>query len=214
MKPFFTREDTVWKRPNGCLHFYACPNPGEPIRETFTAMSEGLRAVPELGEQPAEHLHMTLQMLDAFTEDLADERWQAVMSDLTAVIARQPAFHATFAAPSVRPYAVEAVGDPNPRWGDLVAALRGCLSEHGLSHTLTTPPYGPHYTVAYCRGLVPDDMVRLVLEPVARPTQFLVDSVALVAVDQHRDEATYTFEVIRSWKLRPIDSSTPSSHEN
>jgi 2'-5' RNA ligase len=167
-------------------------------------MAEALRPLAQLGEQPVEYLHMTMQMLDAYEEDLSDELWQRALADLGRTVATLPAFTVNFAAPSIEEYAVEAVGQPQAAWSDLVDTLQQVLTRHGLAHTLTAPPYGPHCTVAYCRSAVDDSEVERLLRPVATATSFRVDQVSLVAADQHPDEATYSFRVLESWPMSDV----------
>ena len=84
---------------------------------------------------------------------------------------------------------------------DRVAGLRDALVGHGMGTLLTDPPYGPHITLAYCRDAVEDQRVAEALGGVARPTELVVDRVALVSVTQDPASASFAHRVVQDWPL-------------
>lgn len=200
MRRFFDRPDTHWPSLCGALHFYALPPAGGTLLAAHDRVGRALGAHPGLAVQPAEYVHMTLQRLDAYRNQL-DESWARAERHLAEVLARSAPFRVTFAAPAPHGEAVEAIGEPNPDWERLVGVLRGALTASGLGGLLTPAPYGPHYTSAYCVADTDDQDVVRTLAGVGEPTEFVVDEVALVAVDQHPDEGVFTFETLQRWSL-------------
>ena len=201
MQRFFDRADTEWRRPSGCLHFYALPAAGEPLRRDFRSASSALSAVSGLGRMPEAYLHVTVQRLDAYADDLADPRWQAFLEALGPVLQLLPEFEIRFAPPTVRSHAVEAVGGLSLQWSALVATIRQTLADAGLRQVLTASPYAPHYTVSYCVEETDDAVIRQRLEPAAKPSAMRLSTVSLVAVDQDREAGVFSFETVRDWAL-------------
>ncbi|WP_368498297.1 hypothetical protein [Herbiconiux sp. A18JL235] len=201
MQRFFDRADTEWRRPSGCLHFYALPAEGEQLRRDFRSVSSALSTVPGLGRMPEEYLHVTVQRLDAYADDLDDPEWVSTLDSLGPALGLLPGFEVRFAPPTVRSHAVEAVGGLSLHWSALVATIRQTLADAGLRQTLTASPYAPHYTVSYCIEETDDAVIRHHLSPAAKPTAMGLSSVSLVAVDQDREAGVFRFETIREWAL-------------
>lgn len=200
MQRFFDRPDTRWRRLEGALHFYLLPHRDDSALSTHDEAVGRLGDLPGVAIQPGPYLHVTLQRLDAYEDELGAPRWEGLLSDLGARLAGLDPFVLRFAAPAVRERAVEVLGTEDASWRRLVGTLRTALCEHGLEDVLTAPPFGPHYTLAYCTAPVEDEDVRRALGP-ARTTEITVDEVALVAVDQHPETGVFTFATRRSWTL-------------
>lgn len=201
MRRFFDRPDTRWRHLAGALHLYACPVPGSEVHRACSNATAGLRDVPALRAQPPEFVHMTLQRLDAYRDELSPAAWSALVRELGTACAGVEPFEVPFAAPTVQPYAIEAVGGALEPWRGLVSRLRMAITQAGLGQVLTDPPYGPHYTVAYSIDDVADEQVAAALAPVALPSRMRVETVSLVAVHQLPDAGYFAFETLHEWSL-------------
>ena len=204
MKSFFESSETQWTRPDGCLHFYAIPAAEASIRRAFADMGGPLHQFPELGIQPIQHLHMTLQRLSAFEGDLGDPRWRRLRSAMPRVGRSLAAVRIPLDPPRVRERAVEAVSTETAGWATVAGRIRRAVQDHGLGETLAETPHGPHVTLAYCRSAVDDSRVRTSIGEVARPTEFLLDRISLVAVRQDPVAGIFEYRVIQEW---PVGSS-------
>lgn len=201
MRPFFDQHSTRWRSLTGALHLYACPQSDDPLLRTYRKEADALSSFDGLKVQPERYVHMTLQRLDAYREQIDPER----LSQLTACLAQElptlSPFVVSFAGASARPHAVEAVGEPSDPWVELVESIRGAVERAGLGSTLTESPYGPHYTVAYCVADTADSSIEAALAPVAARTTMKIDRVSLVAVDQLPDQGIFTFDTMAEWPL-------------
>lgn len=201
MHRFFDLPNTQWRRMTGCLHLYAWPDLGAPIREDFARMSASLEHIPTLGLQPEEFMHVTVQRFDAFESDLGMAPWRALVDALPEVVAEHRPFTLEFAAPRAMSHAVEAIGAVTPEWTALMSDLHATVEECSLSGTLTDPPPAPHFTVAY--GLADTDsaLVDAALARAAMPTSFELNRVTLVSVDQDQQAGTFAFRPLATWSL-------------
>lgn len=208
MERFFHRPDTHWRRLSGALHFYVNPPLDGELIATHHRVGATLERFPGLAVQPGEYVHMTLQRLDAYEDELDPEAWAAFERRLGERLAQRGAFTVEYAPATPNGHAVEAMGAPTPAWRELVDDIRDELAAAGFGEVLTPAPYGPHYTHAYCVADTDDDDVRLALREAGEDrTGMLVDEVALVAVDQHPDDGTFTFDTLTRWPLGlPVDT--------
>ncbi|MBC7305809.1 MAG: 2'-5' RNA ligase family protein [Dietzia sp.] len=200
MQRFFDRPDTRWRQPGGCLHLYALPAPGAAILDEFAEAASALEALPGLGAQPTQYMHVTVQRLDAFVHELEDDRWGRAWRSLEEVLAAHRPFELDFAPPRPGTHAVEAVAQATDPWDRLGSAVRGALAATDLGHVLAPPPHAPHYTLAYCVAETGDAEVRAALAG-TRATSFLVDRLSLVVVEQDRDAGVFRFETLSEWGL-------------
>jgi hypothetical protein len=198
---FFDLPTTQWSTLTGCLHLYALPAAGDPIRSQFDDMAVVLADVPGLGLQPERFMHVTVQRLDAYEPDLADERWGRLLAALPEALREHSPFQATFAEPRARSHAIEAIGPVTPEWSSLLEHVRSVIAQCGLASALTMPPPAPHYSLAYSLAELDDELFEAALAPVARRSAFEIDSLALVAVDQDPDAGIFAFEPLSTWRL-------------
>lgn len=201
MRRFFERADTRWRRPRGALHLYVVPDEADPVRERFDAQEVALRTCPGLAMQPNRYLHATIQRLDLYRDEISEERWQALVRELGDALARHEPFPLRFAVAQPREYAIEAVAEPTAQWTALVAGIREAIAAAGFGAALTDPPYGPHYTLAYCTGDVDEERIREALRPVIAPTDLTVRRVSLVGVEQRLDAGIFTFDDVFEWTI-------------
>lgn len=201
MQRFFDRPDTHWRRLSGALHFYVMPPAGGELLAAHERVCAALAVFPGLTAQPAEYVHMTLQRLDAYMDEVDADAWAGFEGALAARLARRAPFVVDYAPPAPNGQAIEAIGRPTPAWQEVVADIRDALSASGFGGVLTPAPYGPHYTNLYCTSATDDDQVSEVLRGVGEPTRMTVTEVALVAVDQHPEQGIFAFETLARWPL-------------
>ncbi|MFT4134932.1 2'-5' RNA ligase family protein [Microbacterium sp.] len=201
MRRFFDRDDTKWRRLDGALHFYVCPPPGDALFAAYEAAARSLEPIEELAVQPAEYLHMTMQRLDAYPDEIGGDAWATALGRIGESVAALEPFDVEFEAPRANTHAVEAVGAPSASWAALLDGLRRAFLSAGLGDVLMAPPYGPHYTVAYCLDDTAAEPVSRALQRAARRSSMRVDRVSLVAVDQRPEQGIFTFDTLREWTL-------------
>jgi 2'-5' RNA ligase len=197
---FFDRPDTHWRQSGSCLHLYALPAPGAVVLDEFAAAASALEALPGLGAQPTQYMHVTVQRLDAFVDELEDDRWERAWRSLEEVLTEHRPFELHFAPPRAGTHAVEAVAKATDPWDRLGSDVRGALVSADLGHVVAPAPYAPHYTLAYCVAETPDEEVRAALAG-ATATTFTVDRLSLVAVEQDRAAGVFRFETLSQWGL-------------
>lgn len=202
MQRFFDRTDTHWRRLDRCLHLYALPDPSDDLVGATLNVAGTLRDLDGIGIQPPEFLHVTLQRLDAYEEDLSDDRWQRLLSTAPKVFAARPALKLDFAKPRAMSHAVEAVADGGVKWAALIASIRQLILGSGLPvSTLTPAPVVPHYTVAYCTQERGDGPITAALKRSGTTTSMRIREVSLVSVTQAPDAGIFSFDVLERWPL-------------
>lgn len=201
MQRFFDRPDTHWRSLTECLHIYAVPARDAEVRADFEAMAAGLATEPGLGHQPVEHIHMTVQRLDAFRFDVTDAVIEGLADRLSAAAATVEPFDLAFESPVVTSHAIQAIAAPTLEWRMLTVAVRAAVEEAGLAASLTDPPPAPHYTLAYAMADRPDAELRPVLDRIGRPSATAVGSISLVSVDQDPQEGSFRFQVLQEVPL-------------
>lgn len=204
MKRFFDRPDTKWRNLSGALHLYALPDETDPVLSRLSQEDARVGQWPGLSLQPPRFIHMTMQRLDLYREDLDQVAWERMLESLGRVSSSIDPFSIHFARPCIRDTAVEALGEPVAQWQKAVAAIRGALCSAGLESALTDEPFGPHYTFAYCRKDTSSSQdVRLAedLERNCEPHTWQVNTIYLVAVKQYLDEGVFRFERLHCWPL-------------
>ena len=153
-----------------------------------------LNGAVELAVQPVDYLHMTIQRLDLYREEIPAEIWDELTNHLAMSVADIESFDVEYAPATVRAGAIEAVSDENPSWKGLVDAVRESFCNVGLKHAL----------VAYCvqdtDAQRDDELCQLLVD--APATSMRVSSVDLVAVDQSPEEGVFRFSSLMHWPLR------------
>lgn len=204
MKRFFDRPDTQWRSLTGALHLYALPDPSDPVIARTSKEGARIGRWPGLALQPPLFLHMTLQRLDLYREDMDQMTWNHLLEGMKKVSSDLDPFTVEFARPCIRETAIEALGTPVGQWHQAVTAIRGAMTELGLGSSLTDEPFGPHYTFAYCQNDTSsreDAQLGKALERVCKPHSWRVDTLHLVAVEQRPDEGVFRFERLYCWPL-------------
>ena len=121
MRRFFDREDTRWRRGNGALHFYLAPPEDSPLWDLVREAEKPLSAFPQIGIQPPECIHVTVQRLDLYRDEISDAQWEKLRSQMDPRMAQIDPFTLTFAPPAVQERAVEVISPENRR-SDLISA--------------------------------------------------------------------------------------------
>lgn len=210
MRRFFEREDTRWSRDDGALHVYIVPGVGA-LPQGVVCTHAALAQLPGLTVQPPEFLHCTVQRFDAHIEVLREAWWQEFRRAVKSGVKEMEPFRLHFAAPTAEAEAVEAVGVPNREWQQLLSCVRGAAAESGVGKALTEPPYGPHYTLAYCTGETDDREINSVLDKVGEPSSIEVDTISLVSVTQRPDVGIFEFETLDRWSLAAHTGANPQT---
>lgn len=195
MKRFFDRKDTNWKSLIGALHVYVVLKSNSNIVKKTISISESIKYNKSIAIQPEEYLHMTVQRLDLYKDDLSDEKLRVLIENLRNVTNLITPFNVEFEKPAVRNEAIEVISKKNEQWDNLVDMVRNAICESGLSDYLTDPPFGPHYTVAYCvKNTEPneDKTLKSVLDNFSN-YDFEISSIDLVAVNQKPYDGIFEF---------------------
>jgi len=85
-----------------------------------------------------------------------------------------------------------------------VSGSRAACAQAGLADALTEPPFGPHFTLAYCTTASDEETDRQLAAALsaACPTSiFTIDRISLVSVEQRRDEGIFAFDTLAEWEL-------------
>lgn len=203
MKCFFDRNDTKWKYLHGALHVYVVLRENSQVCQNTVKNCEKIADKKFIAMQPCKYLHMTIQRLDLYEQDLSTRQLQLIINKLRNVAESTGAFTVQCKKPAVRDEAVEAVGEENHQWNNLVEKVRNAFSEAGFGVALTDPPFGPHYTVAYCvRDTLPEEDVQL-SSTLADFSQndVSVDSIDLVSVTQNIRAGVFEFKSLAHLEL-------------
>ena len=107
-------------------------------------------------------------------------------------------------SPLVRREAVEVLGEDRDAFNALVSGSRAACAQAGLADALTEPPFGPHFTLAYCTTASDEETDRQLAAALsaACPTSiFTIDRISLVSVEQRRDEGIFAFDTLAEWEL-------------
>lgn len=201
MRRFFDRPDTKWRSLNNCLHIYAVPSEDAALRDDFVAMATALAHIPALGHQAVEHVHMTVQRLNAFVDEVAPDVMTALVEELDRAACVAEPFELDFDAPDVTSHAIQSIAPQSSAWDFLTEGVRSAVRTAGLGAALTPPPPLPHYTLAYGVAELPDDEIIPSLVATGRATTAVVDTISLVSVDQDPVEGAFRFAVLREFSL-------------
>ncbi|WEV64265.1 2'-5' RNA ligase family protein [Bifidobacterium sp. ESL0732] len=205
MRRFFDQPVTRWRNPKGALHVYALPKPDSDLVNDARRADQVLKDVPQLAIQPLDYLHMTLQRLDLYRSDLDDKQWERLLTELESRITELDAFGIDFVKPQVRQTAVEVVGKERVKWQQLVDSIREAFKGSGLGSAVMEPPFGPHYTLAYCvqdADKATDSQIQRKLDEVSVETNMHINQVWLVEVTESPKEGVFSFDRLAKWSLR------------
>lgn len=198
MKCFFDRKDTKWRSLNGAIHVYIAIEPRNDLAQDLTNFSRGICGDKKIAIQPLRFLHMTVQRLDLYADELSEYQFEGFINNLRRKTKSIKPFTVDCEKPKVRLEAIEAVGENCKQWEDLVAAIREGVVESGLGNALTEPPFAPHFTLAYCiedTSPEEDEYIESLLKHF-RGEKVKVNGVDLVAVTQDREAGVFEFETL------------------
>lgn len=204
MRRFFGRPDTRWRHQDGALHLYALPEHDKKLIQTVSNVDDMLRLFPQVAIQPLDYIHMTLQRLDLYRDEIEDDQWEFLTNQLGIGIGRLQSFQEGFIQPCVHCAAVEVVGKSRGEWQILVDCIREAFRASGLSIALTDQPFGPHYTLAYCvrdTDKATDRRIQHELDQVSTETCMCIKRVWLVSVCQSPQEGVFRFRRLMQWPL-------------
>ena len=121
MKRFFDRPDTHWRRGDGALHLYATPGTGSTVAGVAKAAEPILSGMGALVAQPLRYVHMTLQRLDLYEDELDDSRTAALRTSLATFARTVSPLTVRCGSPLVRREAVEVLGEDRDAFNALVS---------------------------------------------------------------------------------------------
>lgn len=189
-----------WARNDGALHLYVLPSEAE--RERIVALQEQMSGIDGLPLMPGPNLHLTLQKLGRFDDELTQRQLSALGVALDEALASVPAFTLDLDSPTVGAAAVTCEAGPSEAWDRLSAAVRtGLQAVLGDEPPLPDPPHGPHATLSYATGGVDDDVVTARLATAPAAGRLVVDEVHLVSVTVRPEVGTFDFTLLAGWDL-------------
>jgi hypothetical protein len=192
MKSFF--EAMTWPRSRGRLHVYAFGN--APVVAMADAYHQALgeRGAAGLRRQPAEFLHVTIEQIQRYEDDLTDDQLQDLSAALAKQVAAVPAFDLTVGPAWMAQSAIGLDAVPDEPWRQLRRAVRDA-AVRALGDDAVKPmdsPGAPHLTISYATEEV--DVEPQVLHRVRAGRATLpVNEVYLVAVDQDPVAGVYSW---------------------
>ncbi|WP_341947123.1 2'-5' RNA ligase family protein [Microbacterium sp. LWH11-1.2] len=201
MQRFFDLPHAQWRRMDRCLHLYAIPEPSSELLSASDEAIAALREIQGIEVQPPEFVHVTLQRLDAYEEDLRAPAWRKLLAAAPSVLSHRRTFELAFEKPRAMSHAVEAVAEGGVHWARLIADIRQMVLAHLPDGVLVPPPLVPHYSLAYCTEDRSDEPVESALKPTATRTRMRVAEVSLVSVTQAPREGRFSFDVLERWPL-------------
>lgn len=187
-----------WARNDGSLHLYVLPD--DDTQERLAAaqsLFEDLEALPPM---PQPYLHLTLQRLAQFDDELKQAELSSLGSALTEALATVPAFDLELEAPRADPTAVVTPAAPSQAWDQLRAAVAAGVGQV-LPGELPTPPHSPHVSLAYALGEVPDDVIASRLADAEPIGTLAVRAVHLVSVTVRPEVGLFDFTHLANWDL-------------
>lgn len=189
MKSFF--DSMTWPRSAGRLHVYAFANPA--VARMADAYHEVIDR-PGLPRQPDEFLHVTIEQIQRYADDLPAEQIAALVAALAKHIAAVPAFDLTIGPALLTYSAVGFDAVPDEPWAQLRQAVRTAAVET-FGDDGVKPMHGPgapHITLAYATREVEFDSLTLLKVRAGRAT-LPVNEVHLVAVTQNPATGVYSW---------------------
>lgn len=209
MRNFFDRPGARWSQ-HGRLHVYYLPPEAWRDRvRRYHEVLDGLDAEHNLGLQPPEWSHATVQMLRRHVDEVDAVSMVRLVDTLRAHLGAVPTFSLRIGPPAASRRAVEAWIDPtaDADWHHLVETTRTAVTEALGEDTLPeegyTPNYTPHTSLGYGVGDGDSGVLTSALKRVRLPpVEAAVEAVHLVAVHQHADEGFYDWSHIAEIPLK------------
>lgn len=205
MKSLFSRSPTARWPKTGRLHVYALP-PDDGLATMAAAYQHLLatRGLPNLSHQPGRWLHLSVERLNHYLDELTDTQLSALTTALREHVAAVPAFTLQIGPALVATHTITLDAVPDQPWRDLRSAVRHAAAE-ALGPDTIDPMTGhgrPHVTVAYATGHVDIEPHLGALNHVrAGRATFPISTAHLLAVHQHADTGTYTWEPVDTFRL-------------
>jgi 2'-5' RNA ligase len=148
-----------WPRPNGRLHVYLLPDGATADYAEGYQQAVAAAGVAGLAFQPREWLHMTVQMLDRYIDDLTQEQLGALSSELRARLAGVAPFDLSVGPALVSSTSITLDATPDEPWRQLCQAVRAAAVA-SIGEDAVAPQSGhgrPHVTLAYATEHVDAD---------------------------------------------------------
>lgn len=197
MHSFFEQMEP-WDRNDGSLHLYVLPYPS--VGERLVAAQSLFADLDALPPMPEPYLHLTLQRLAQFDDELKQADLSRLGSALTHALSRTAAFELELGTPRPDETAVVSTAAPSQGWDALHAAVVSGLAQV-LPGELPAPPHAPHVSLAYAVGEVPDDMVAARLSGAGPIGALHVTEVHLVSVTVRPELGIFDFTHLANWEL-------------
>lgn len=192
VKSFF--ESMTWPRSRGRLHVYAFANASVVTMADAYHRMLGEFGAAGLRRQPDEFLHVTIEQIQRYEDDLTDDQLQDLSTALAKQVATVPAFELTVGPALMGRAAIGFDAVPDEPWQQLRRAVRDAAVEL-LGDDAVKPmvgPGAPHITISYATE--PVDLEPHVLHRVRAGRATLpVNEVYLVAVDQDPAAGVYSW---------------------
>jgi len=188
MQSFFEAVPAAkWVRSTGRLHVYAVAG-GE-----VAAMAEGYqrllaeRGVAGLSRQPASYLHLTVELIQRYVDELTGDQLEQLVAALAGRIAAVPAFDMQIGPALVALHSITLDAVPDQPWQLLRRSVREAIVAV-LGEDAVAPlagPGRPHITLGYAVGDVDIDPHLSALNNCRLGRAVMpIERVYLVAVDQ------------------------------
>ncbi|WP_433531329.1 2'-5' RNA ligase family protein [Micromonospora sp. CA-263727] len=186
------------------LHIYLVPPPSVGVMASAFQDLLAARGVPHLSRQPVQWLHATVARFNRCLADLTGADVAALCEALRLSITEVPAFRWQIGPALASLHSITLDAAPDQPWRDLREVVRATAVEV-LGEDVVAPltgPGRPHVTVSFCTGPVAIEPHLGALAHVrAGRAQWQVSTAHLVAVHQHADAGTYSWESIASFPL-------------
>ncbi|MFD7161270.1 hypothetical protein ACFV9C_42260 [Kribbella sp. NPDC059898] len=209
MKRFFSTRPghpTRWRSPYGKLHLYLTAPAA--VREQAARYQEAMADHEQLvSRQPLQYLHWTVQMIEHHVDELP----VGLPDTLTETLKRQltdrplPRLQLTTGPAVVGVHGV-TLWTPPPAtvFLDLVHRCRNAVETvlGGSALAPLSPHFAPHMGLGY--GLVDGDsdpLIRSIKDTWIEPVTSIITAVDLVAVDQHPEQGTFSWQPISTIDL-------------
>lgn len=197
MRNFFEQMEP-WDHDDGSLHLYVLPD--DDARSRLVAAQAQFDGVAGLPPMPAPYLHLTLQRLAQFDDELTQADLSRLGSALTEHLSGTSAFGLELGAPRNDGSAIVSTAAPSREWDALHSTVVAALAQV-LPGELPTPPHAPHVSLAYAVGEVPDEVVAARLAGAATIGPVRVLEVHLVSVTVRPEVGIFDFTHLANWQL-------------
>lgn len=197
MENFFEHM-TPWARHDGSLHLYVVPGDADVAR--FAAAQQLIAGVNSLPPMPPALLHVTVQRLAQFDDQVTQADLSRMGTALSAELSDVASFDLDFGPPRAEASAVVCTADTTKGWEGMRAAVLRALAQ-ALPGDLPEPPHAPHLSLAYATGHVDDAVIAARLEGAEPVGRVRVAQVHLVSVTVRPSNGTFDFTNLANWEL-------------